>query len=82
VVHSFEQIAMLEQYAGTQRFAVWLKVDSGMNRLGFRLEELEAGTFPAARVRGGRQHEAADASRRCGECGGLETKLQLDAFAR
>src|SRR4029078_8829682 len=42
VVHSFEQIAMLEQYAGTQRFGVGLKVDSGMNRLGFRLEELEA----------------------------------------
>src|SRR4029453_7215058 len=41
VVHSFEQIAMLEQYAGTYRFAVWLKVDTGMNRLGFRTEELE-----------------------------------------
>ena len=33
---------MLEQYAGTQRFAVWLKVDTGMNRLGFRTEEFAA----------------------------------------
>ena len=33
---------MLEQYAGAQRFAVWLKVDSGMNRLGFNTEEFAA----------------------------------------
>src|SRR4029079_11531547 len=33
VVHSFEQIAMLEQRSATQRFAIWLKVDTGMNRL-------------------------------------------------
>ena len=33
---------MLEQYAGTHRFAVWLKVDTGMNRLGFRPEEVHA----------------------------------------
>ena len=43
---------MLEQYAGSQRFAVWLKVDTGMNRLGFRLEELEAAhSTTAARAR-------------------------------
>ena len=29
VVHSFEQITMLEQYAGPHRYAVWLKVDTG-----------------------------------------------------
>lgn len=42
VVHCFEQIAMLEQYAGAHRFAVWLKLDTGMNRLGFRPEEFAA----------------------------------------
>lgn len=42
VVHSFEQLAMLEQYAARHRFAVWLKLDTGMNRLGFRPDELAA----------------------------------------
>lgn len=40
VVHSFDQIAMLE--AATARYDVWLKVDTGMNRLGFRVEEFSA----------------------------------------
>ena len=48
VVHSFEQIAMLEQFAGTHRFAVWLKVDTGMNRLGFRAEEFAGGACATA----------------------------------
>jgi alanine racemase len=80
VVHSFEQIAMLEQRKATQRFAIWLKVDTGMNRLGFRLEE-----FGAAheRLRGC----AAIGTLRllthlaCAETiGGAETKLQLERF--
>jgi alanine racemase len=80
VVHSFEQIAMLEQYAGTHRFAIWVKVDTGMNRLGLRVEE-----FSAA-------HEKLRACAAVGSlrllthlasaenAGGLETKLQLDRF--
>ena len=78
VVHSFEQIAMLEQYAGTHRFAVWLKVDTGMNRLGFRIEE-----FATAQAR--LQACSTVGTLRllthlaCAEnAGGLETKLQLD----
>ncbi|MGH8259804.1 MAG: alanine racemase [Steroidobacteraceae bacterium] len=48
VVHDPLQVALLERYAGEHRFTLWLKVDTGMNRLGFRTEE-----FPAmlARVR-------------------------------
>ena len=46
VVHSGEQIDMLERFAGTYRFMVWLKLDTGMNRLGFRIDE-----FAAARMR-------------------------------
>lgn len=42
VVHSFEQLRLLEQSAVTHRFAVWLKLDTGMNRLGFRPDEFEA----------------------------------------
>ncbi len=37
------QIELLEGYSGAHRFLVWIKIDTGMNRLGFRPEE-----FPAA----------------------------------
>lgn len=43
VVHNQEQVALLKGAPPTHRFGVWLKIDSGMNRLGFRIEE-----FPAA----------------------------------
>ena len=39
VVHSRDQVEMLASYAGLYRFRIWVKVDTGMNRLGFRLEE-------------------------------------------
>jgi alanine racemase len=39
VVHSFQQLELLEQYAGSHRFSVWFKIDTGMNRLGFRVDE-------------------------------------------
>lgn len=38
VVHSSAQLALLEQWQGPGRIPVWFKIDSGMNRLGFRLE--------------------------------------------
>lgn len=43
VIHDLRQIALLEKYRGSQRFGLWLKVDTGMNRLGLRPAE-----FPAA----------------------------------
>lgn len=46
VVHERSQLALLEAWRGPQRFALWLKLDSGMNRLGFRVED-----FPGARAR-------------------------------
>ncbi|HKU15594.1 MAG TPA: alanine racemase [Steroidobacteraceae bacterium] len=80
VVHSFEQIAMLEQYAGAQRFAIWLKLDTGMNRLGFRPEELASAHQRLAAC-------TAVATMRllthlaCAEnVGSAETQLQLDRF--
>ncbi len=36
VVHTPEQIELLRQADQSARFVVWIKVDSGMNRLGFR----------------------------------------------
>ena len=38
VVHSLEQVAQLEQAAVTDPFTVWLKLDTGMNRLGLDCE--------------------------------------------
>lgn len=39
VVHNFEQLAWLETYPGPQRLRCWLKVDTGMHRLGFTRAE-------------------------------------------
>jgi alanine racemase len=36
VVHDPVQIELLEEFSGAHRFVVWLKIDTGMNRLGFR----------------------------------------------
>lgn len=46
VVHEEEQLALLEQSPADVSFVVWLKIDTGMNRLGFR-----AGQVPAAFAR-------------------------------
>ncbi len=43
VVHDPSQIALLEAFGRGRRFTLWIKIDTGMNRLGFRPEE-----FPAA----------------------------------
>jgi alanine racemase len=42
VVHCAEQIEMLRAYRGVARFCVWLKIDTGMNRLGFHAQEFAA----------------------------------------
>jgi alanine racemase len=42
VVHSPEQIELLRAAPGGVRFKVWLKLDSGMNRLGFKGEEFRS----------------------------------------
>jgi len=36
VIHCFEQITLLEQCQEEKKITVWLKLDSGMNRLGFK----------------------------------------------
>ncbi len=43
VVHDVRQIELLEEARSVHPFVLWLKIDTGMNRLGFRPEE-----FPAA----------------------------------
>ncbi len=39
VIHSEWQLEILEKSASAPRFSVWLKIDTGMNRLGFAIEE-------------------------------------------
>ena len=80
VVHAPEQIAMLEQYAGTQRFAVWLKVDSGMNRLGFKAEEFAAAHARLAGCAAVGTLRLMTHLASAENAGGLETRLQLDRF--
>lgn len=42
VVHEPGVVALLQAWRGEHRFDLWLKVDTGMNRLGFRPEQAEA----------------------------------------
>ncbi len=42
VVHTPEQIALLEQWRGAHEFRVWVKIDTGMHRLGFLPGDLPA----------------------------------------
>lgn len=58
VVHHAAQLALLAEHGGSHRFALWVKVDTGMNRLGFRpdaladtLERLRTLTPPPLTVR-------------------------------
>jgi alanine racemase len=42
VVHESGQIDLLEKSASAHRFVVWLKINTGMNRLGFRPTEFKS----------------------------------------
>lgn len=46
VVHDPLQVALLEAFRGSFRLTAWVKIDTGINRLGFRPED-----FPAALAR-------------------------------
>jgi alanine racemase len=58
VVHDPLQLKLLEAHRGAERFVVWIKIDTGMNRLGFRpdgfpdaLARLRALVVPAMELR-------------------------------
>lgn len=41
VIHHMAQIDMLEKYPGRSAFSVWLKINTGMNRLGISVREVQ-----------------------------------------
>ena len=59
VVHDPLQLKLLEAHRGAERFVVWIKMDTGMNRLGFRPEGFAAG----ARATAGAHRARARAAR-------------------
>jgi alanine racemase len=42
VVHDALQVELLEEMSGQHRFVLWIKIDTGMNRLGFPVREFAA----------------------------------------
>jgi alanine racemase len=42
VVHDALQVELLEEMTGQHRFVIWIKIDTGMNRLGFPVREFAA----------------------------------------
>jgi alanine racemase len=52
MVHSHEQLVMLEQRPHGATLQTWIKVDTGMNRLGFRVEEFPGALARLVRIRG------------------------------
>ncbi len=80
-VHRIGQVELLERWRGPHLFRVWLKIDSGMGRLGFRPEEAMQAALRLAACAGVAQppllatHLAeAEAS------GNAHTRAQLDRF--
>ena len=42
IVHSYRQLDLIESWSGQGNLTVWLKIDTGMNRLGFKVWEVTA----------------------------------------
>jgi alanine racemase len=82
MVHSIEQLDMLEQRAGGESINAWIKIDTGMNRLGFRVEDFAGALARLRRIRG----VAPDPTlvthlASADEVSDPQTQAQLDAFA-
>jgi alanine racemase len=82
VVHEEVQLRLLEQSATEHRFVLWLKVDTGMNRLGFRVTQfadayarVRALRVPARDVRALTHFASAD------DAASTQTAAQQSLFA-
>jgi alanine racemase len=82
MVHSVEQLAMLEGRTGGEIVSAWIKLDTGMNRLGFRVDGFAAAYARLRRI----ANVAADPTlvthlASADEPADPKTQLQLDTFA-
>lgn len=83
VVHQPEQIELLEGWQGAHSFRIWLKIDTGMGRLGFRPAAVPAALERLAACRAARRPfvlmtHLAEAELRNNE----RTRAQLECFER
>lgn len=79
VVHSLEQVAQLEQSSG-HRFDVWLKLNTGMNRLGVTPEDFDAARQRLQRCGAVRQVRLMTHLFGAEETGGTGTRSQIGSF--
>ena len=80
VVHSFQQLELLEQFTGSQRFSIWFKLDTGMNRLGFRLDEFDAAWRRLGRCKAVRNKRLMTHLAAAEEVGGMSARTQIGRF--
>jgi alanine racemase len=82
MVHGFEQLSMLEQRSGAAPVTVWLKLDTGMNRLGFRSDEFAEAYARLRRVPGlAGEPTLVTHLASADERANPQTSRQLEAFA-
>ncbi|HXG27255.1 MAG TPA: alanine racemase [Nevskiales bacterium] len=85
VVHDFHQLGLIERSACAHTAAVWIKLDTGMHRLGFEsgaMPELcrRLAALPALRLQGWMTHFAcADETDNPATCRQIETFRQMTA---
>jgi len=82
VVHDARQIELLEQAGGAGRFAVWIKIDTGMNRLGFAPRDFAPALKRVRMLRSAPRELRLMTHLACAdERDGQVTRAQLAAFA-
>ncbi|MBT8085700.1 MAG: alanine racemase [Woeseia sp.] len=79
VVHSAAQLPLLADFAGTP-FVVWLKVDTGMQRLGFRVEDCAPVIAELRAMKGVREVRLMTHLARADEPSENMTLAQVDCF--
>jgi alanine racemase len=77
VIHSAWQIAMLDGYPGRKKLDVWLKVNSGMNRLGFAPQQVAQAMEQLSRHRAVREITLMTHFANADEARGVEEPLAL-----
>lgn len=80
VVHSFAQLDLLEHFTGSHRFPVWLKLDTGMNRLGFRLDEFNEAWRRLGRCKSTGTIRLMTHLAAAEELGGASVQMQIERF--